>query len=258
MQPHADELQEPQVVPVGDPVQAVEELVDHEGERLDERDAGVGDVVVGPLRAPLLHQAFGVVDEVLEAAVVEVGGGQPAIDAILRRDQVEGEHEVARVVGAPLDVADVDVEGGGVAGVEGDVDVGDLDPGLPPVERGPHLVGDAAGGGGVGRGEHEVVDGAAELRAHRPLARGGAEHEGDGLLQLPVTATTGRSSRWRRCAAGRRPAGADERFTHRARPDPHGGRRARQGAGQPKHRVQVEPWRPPAGPRPARRHPCRS
>jgi hypothetical protein len=73
---HADEVQEPQVVPVRHPVQPVHQLVDHEGERLDQGDAGVRHVVVGPLRAPLLHQAFGVVDEVLEAAVVEVGGGE--------------------------------------------------------------------------------------------------------------------------------------------------------------------------------------
>jgi hypothetical protein len=32
--------------------------------------------VVGPLRATLLDESFGVVDEVLEAAVVEVRDGQ--------------------------------------------------------------------------------------------------------------------------------------------------------------------------------------
>ncbi len=43
---------------------------------LDEGDAGVGDVVVAPLGAGRLDVAFGVVDELLEAAVVEVGDGK--------------------------------------------------------------------------------------------------------------------------------------------------------------------------------------
>ena len=40
------------------------------------RDPGVVDVVVGPLRAASLDEPLGVVDEVLEAAVVQVGRGQ--------------------------------------------------------------------------------------------------------------------------------------------------------------------------------------
>ena len=55
-------------MPVRHPVQPVDQLVDHLRERLDQRDARVGDVVVGPLRAALLHQALGVVDEILEVA----------------------------------------------------------------------------------------------------------------------------------------------------------------------------------------------
>ncbi len=72
----ADQVQEGEVVLVRDAVEPVDDLVGHVGERLDERDAGVGDVVVGPLRGALLDVALGVVDELLEAAVVEVGGGQ--------------------------------------------------------------------------------------------------------------------------------------------------------------------------------------
>jgi hypothetical protein len=61
---------------VGDPVQPPQHLVDHVGERLDERDAGIVDVVVGPLGAALLDQPLGVVDQRLERAVVEVGSGK--------------------------------------------------------------------------------------------------------------------------------------------------------------------------------------
>jgi hypothetical protein len=70
-QPDADQVEEP-----GSssryPVEAVDELVDHVGEHLDEGDAGVGDVVVGPLRTTLLDEPLGFVDELLETAVVEV------------------------------------------------------------------------------------------------------------------------------------------------------------------------------------------
>ena len=73
---HAEELEELDVVPLGHAVEPVHELVDHLGEGLDERDAGVGHVVVGPLRATSLDEPLGLVDEVLEAAVVQVGGVQ--------------------------------------------------------------------------------------------------------------------------------------------------------------------------------------
>ena len=86
--PQADpeQLEELHVVPVRYPVQPVDELVDHLRERLDQRHAGVGDVVVGPLRAPSLDQPLGVVDQVLEPPVVELGRGQrhrdlPAVGA---------------------------------------------------------------------------------------------------------------------------------------------------------------------------------
>ena len=72
----ADQLEELDVVAVRDAVEPVDQLVGHPGEQLDERHAGVGDVVVGPLGAALLDEPLGVVDEVLEPAVVEVGDGQ--------------------------------------------------------------------------------------------------------------------------------------------------------------------------------------
>jgi hypothetical protein len=71
-----EQVKELDVVPVGHPVQPVDQLIDHLRERLDQRHSGVGDVVVGPFRASLLDQAFGVVDEVLEAPVIEIGGRQ--------------------------------------------------------------------------------------------------------------------------------------------------------------------------------------
>ena len=71
-----DQLEELDVVQVRDPVEPVDQLVDHLGNGLDQRHAGVGDVVVGPGRAALLDQPLGVVDEILEVPVVEVGCGQ--------------------------------------------------------------------------------------------------------------------------------------------------------------------------------------
>jgi hypothetical protein len=75
-QPDADQLQKLDVVQVGHPVQPVHDLVGHGREGLDQGHARVGDVVVGPLRAALLHHPLGVVDEVLEPAVVQVGHRQ--------------------------------------------------------------------------------------------------------------------------------------------------------------------------------------
>ena len=97
-QPDPDQLEELHVVPVRDPVDPVQELVRHPGEELDQGDAGVGDVVVRPLRATLLDEPFRVVDEILEAAIVQVGDRQ-GHRSLLRGDHVEREDEVARVVG---------------------------------------------------------------------------------------------------------------------------------------------------------------
>ncbi|MDQ1028086.1 hypothetical protein QF035_005668 [Streptomyces umbrinus] len=72
----AHQIQERQVVLLRHPVEPVDDLVGHVGDRLHQGDARVGDVVVGPLRGALLDVALGVVDELLEAAVVEVRGGQ--------------------------------------------------------------------------------------------------------------------------------------------------------------------------------------
>ncbi len=58
------------------PVEAVDDLVGHVRDGLDEGHARVRDIVVGPLGAALLDIALGVVDELLEPAVVEVGCGQ--------------------------------------------------------------------------------------------------------------------------------------------------------------------------------------
>jgi hypothetical protein len=73
MECDAEQFQEGDVQAVGHPVQPVKQLVHHEGEGFNEGDAGVGDIVVRPFRAIMGHQAFGVVHEILEAAVIEVG-----------------------------------------------------------------------------------------------------------------------------------------------------------------------------------------
>ena len=75
-QPQPDQVQELQVHPVGYPVEPEQQLVGHVREGLDERHARVGHVVVGPLRAAAHHHPLGVVDEILESPVVEVGCGQ--------------------------------------------------------------------------------------------------------------------------------------------------------------------------------------
>ena len=71
-QAHPDEVEEAEVVQAGHPVEPVQQLVHHMREGLDQRDAGVGDVVVRPLRTVALHQQLGLVHEILEAAVVEI------------------------------------------------------------------------------------------------------------------------------------------------------------------------------------------
>ena len=60
----------------------------------------------------------------------------------------------------------------------------DLDPWLPAVERRPDRDVDRADRGGVDRVEHEIVDRATELRAHRTLARSRAEDQPDRLLDV--------------------------------------------------------------------------
>ena len=69
---NAEQLQELDVVAVGNTVQPVDELIDHHRERLDQRDAGIGDVVVGPRRAALLHEPPSVVHQALKGPVVKV------------------------------------------------------------------------------------------------------------------------------------------------------------------------------------------
>ena len=59
-------------MPVGYAVEPVQEQIGHPRERLDQGDARIGDVVIGPFRTALLDETLGVVDEVLERAVVEV------------------------------------------------------------------------------------------------------------------------------------------------------------------------------------------
>ena len=59
-----------------------------------------------------------------------------------------------------------------------------LDARLPVVERVAHLGLHLGDGRGVDRVEHEVVDAAAELRPHRPLALGGGEDQVDRLVDV--------------------------------------------------------------------------
>ncbi len=78
----------------------------------------------------------------------------------------------------------------------------DLDPRLPAVERDPDLVVDPAERVGVDRVEHEVVDRAAELGPHRPLAGRRAEDHGDRLADVVVVAHERRAP-WRSTRSGK-------------------------------------------------------
>jgi hypothetical protein len=75
-QADTQQIEERDVVALRHPVQPEQQLIDHVRERLDQRDAGIGHVVIGPLRAAPLDEPLRVVDKVLEPAVIEIGGGQ--------------------------------------------------------------------------------------------------------------------------------------------------------------------------------------
>src|SRR5947209_8390197 len=85
-------------------------------------------------------------------------GAGSTMGSALRGNDVEGEHEVARVVGPADHVLDVDEDRGWLLGVDGHVDALDVDPRLPPLQRLLDLVGDAPGSAASHRGEDEVVD----------------------------------------------------------------------------------------------------
>ncbi len=72
----ADQLEEFHIVQVGNPVHPVDQLVDHLRERLDQRHAGIGDVVIAPVRAAPLDQPLRLVHQPLEGPVVQVRRGQ--------------------------------------------------------------------------------------------------------------------------------------------------------------------------------------
>ncbi|CAB4733854.1 unannotated protein [freshwater metagenome] len=57
---------------IRNPVEPVNELIGHVGERLDERYPRVRHVVIGPLRVAKLDETFRLIDEILESTVVEI------------------------------------------------------------------------------------------------------------------------------------------------------------------------------------------
>ncbi len=72
----AEQLEQGDVELVRHPVEPVDGHLRHPGEQLDERDAGVGDVVLGPLGTGAVDLEPRLGDEVLEAAVVELDLGE--------------------------------------------------------------------------------------------------------------------------------------------------------------------------------------
>ena len=101
----AHQVEEVHVQPVRHLVDPVEHHLAHPREQLDQRDARVGHVVVGPLGGEARDQALGLVDDVLEGAVVEVRAGRAA-SGVLAGDHVEGVDQVAAVVGGADAVGD--------------------------------------------------------------------------------------------------------------------------------------------------------
>ena len=71
-EPDADQFEEFDVVALRNSIEPVQDLVRHPGEGLDQRDTRVRHVVIGPLGAALLHEALGIIDQILEAPIVEV------------------------------------------------------------------------------------------------------------------------------------------------------------------------------------------
>ncbi len=67
-----DQFEELEVQTVGHAVEAVQQHVGHVGERLDQCHARVRHVVIGPCRAAGHDHSLGVVDQLLEAPVVEI------------------------------------------------------------------------------------------------------------------------------------------------------------------------------------------
>ncbi len=78
LEPHAEQLEQRNVELVGNAVDAVDERLGHPREQLDQRDARIGDVVVCPFRTALGNPNARLVDELLEAAVVEHDLWEPA------------------------------------------------------------------------------------------------------------------------------------------------------------------------------------
>ena len=76
VEPDAEQVEQRDVELVRHAVEPVDRHLRHPREQLDQRDAGVGDVVLGPLRAGAVDLQPRLGDEVLEAAVVELDLGE--------------------------------------------------------------------------------------------------------------------------------------------------------------------------------------
>ena len=57
-------------------VESVDQLIDQVGEGLDQGDARIGHVVIGPLGIAQLHESLRLVDEILESAIIEIRCGK--------------------------------------------------------------------------------------------------------------------------------------------------------------------------------------
>ena len=70
----AEQREEHQALALGDQVGAIEQRVAEPGEQLDQRAAGIAEPRIRPLRRVRRNARDQVLDEVVEAAVVQAGG----------------------------------------------------------------------------------------------------------------------------------------------------------------------------------------
>src|SRR5882762_7899943 len=98
--------------------------------------------------------------------------------------QVEWEHQVVDAVGGPDLVTDVHQDPLRAVRIGQGFDLDAADAVLVLRQRLLHVVRHQRLGGGVVRREDEVVDAAAPLRAHLPLAQGGADDDAHRLLDV--------------------------------------------------------------------------
>ena len=106
LQPDAEQLEQLDVVLLRHLVEPVADLLGEVGKQLDQRDAGVAVVLVGPLRRVDRDATQQLLDDGVVAQIVELRGSDRHLRP--RFQQVERVDAVVEAVGGAHDVVDVD------------------------------------------------------------------------------------------------------------------------------------------------------